>query len=293
APAAAPAAKPAPAAAAAPAADNPPPKPMMPWGSPVQQRARGLSAAQQEHLEALIVRYTTRTRKSKDSVQASRPVLADSRATVGFRFSTKEMLYPIVGDRAAGSRLWDIDGNEYIDFTMGFGVHLFGHTPDFIQQQVTREWQRPLELGARSSLVGEVAARFARVTGLDRVAFSNTGTEAVMTAMRLARAVTGRDKIVMFTHSYHGHADGTLAAANAEGVTETIAPGVPFGSVENMILLDYGSDAALEAIRGMASTLAAVMVEPVQSRNPSLQPVAFLKELRRITEEAGVALIFD
>ncbi len=289
--AAAPAAKPAPAAAAA--ADDRPPKPMMPWGSPVEQRARGLSAVQQEHLEALIVRYTTRTRKSKDSVQASRPVLADSRATVGFRFSTKEMLYPIVGDRAAGSRLWDIDGNEYIDFTMGFGVHLFGHTPDFIQQQVTREWQRPLELGARSSLVGEVAARFARVTGLDRVAFSNTGTEAVMTAMRLARAVTGRDKIVMFTHSYHGHADGTLAAANAEGVTETIAPGVPFGSVENMILLDYGSDAALEAIRGMASTLAAVMVEPVQSRNPSLQPVAFLKELRRITEQAGVALIFD
>jgi glutamate-1-semialdehyde aminotransferase len=105
------------------------------------------------------VRYTSRTRKSKESVQASRPVLADSRATVGFRFSTKEMLYPIVGDRAAGSRLWDIDGNEYIDFTMGFGVHLFGHSPDFIQQQVTREWQRPLELGARSSLVGEVAAR--------------------------------------------------------------------------------------------------------------------------------------
>ncbi|MDP9587245.1 UNVERIFIED_ORG: amino acid adenylation domain-containing protein [Burkholderia contaminans] len=293
APAAGPATKPAPATVAAAAADNRPAKPMMPWGSPVEQRARGLSAVQQEHLEALIVRYTTRTRKSKESVQASRPVLADSRATVGFRFSTKEMLYPIVGDRAAGSRLWDIDGNEYIDFTMGFGVHLFGHTPDFIQHQVTREWQRPLELGARSSLVGEVAARFARVTGLDRVAFSNTGTEAVMTAMRLARAVTGRDKIVMFTHSYHGHADGTLAAANAEGVTETIAPGVPFGSVENMVLLDYGSDAALEAIREMASTLAAVMVEPVQSRNPSLQPVAFLKELRRITEEAGIALIFD
>ncbi|KWE72114.1 non-ribosomal peptide synthetase [Burkholderia ubonensis] len=287
----APATKPAP--AVAPASDNQPRKPMMPWGSPVEQRARGLSAVQQEHLEALIVRYTTRTRKSKESVQASRSVLADSRATVGFRFSTKEMLYPIVGDRAAGSRLWDIDGNEYIDFTMGFGVHLFGHTPEFIQQQVTREWQRPLELGARSSLVGEVAARFARVTGLDRVAFSNTGTEAVMTAMRLARAVTGRDKIVMFTHSYHGHADGTLAAANAEGVTEAMAPGVPFGSVENMVLLDYGSDAALETIRGMASTIAAVLVEPVQSRNPSLQPVAFLKELRRITEEAGAALIFD
>jgi amino acid adenylation domain-containing protein len=269
------------------------PRPMMPWGSPVERRARGLSPTQQEHLESLITRYTRRTRKSKESVQESRAVLADSRATVGFRFSTKEMLYPIVGDRAAGSQLWDIDGNQYVDFTMGFGVHLFGHAPDFIQNQVTREWERHLELGARSNLVGEVAARFARVTGLDRVAFSNTGTEAVMTAMRLSRAVTGRDTIVMFTHSYHGHADGTLAAANPDGGTEAVAPGVPAGSVENIIVLEYGSEATLEKIRTLAPTLAAVIVEPVQSRNPSLQPIAFLKEIRQITEASGTALIFD
>ncbi len=269
------------------------PRPMMPWGNPVEQRARGLSPTQQDHLEGLIARYTARTRKSKDSVQASRAVLADSRAAVGFRFSTKEMLYPIVGERAAGSRLWDIDGNEYIDFTMGFGVHLFGHAPEFIQKAVAREAQRTLELGARSSLAGEVAERFTRMTGLDRVAFSNTGTEAVMTAMRLARAITGRDTIVIFTHSYHGHADGTLAAARPDGGTDAVAPGVPAGAVENVVLLDYGADAALEAIRNLAPTLAAVMVEPVQSRNPSLQPVAFLKEIRRITEEAGAALIFD
>jgi amino acid adenylation domain-containing protein len=269
------------------------PRPMMPWGSPVERRARGLSPTQQEHLESLISRYTRRTRKSKESVQESRAVLADSRATVGFRFSTKEMLYPIVGDRAAGSQLWDIDGNQYVDFTMGFGVHLFGHAPDFIQNQVTREWERHLELGARSSLVGEVAARFARITGLDRVAFSNTGTEAVMTAMRLSRAVTGRDTIVMFTHSYHGHADGTLAAANPDGGTEAVAPGVPAGSVENIIVLEYGSEATLGKIRTLAPMLAAVIVEPVQSRNPSLQPIAFLKEIRQITEASGTALIFD
>jgi|GEM_PF-132459 len=269
------------------------PRQMMPWGNPVEQRARGLSPVQQAHLEGLIARYTARTRKSKDSVQASRAVLADSRAAVGFRFSTKEMLYPIVGERAAGSRLWDIDDNEYIDFTMGFGVHLFGHAPEFIQTAVAREARRTLELGARSALAGEVAARFARMTGLDRVAFSNTGTEAVMAAMRLARAITGRDTIVIFTHSYHGHADGTLAAARPDGGTDAMAPGVPAGSVENMVLLDYGSESALETIRNLAPTLAAVMVEPVQSRNPSLQPIAFLKEVRRITEESGTALIFD
>ena len=276
---------------AAPAAEAP--KPMMPWGNPVEQRARGLTPVQQQHLEDLIGRFTAKTRRSKESVQASRSVVADSRASVGFRFSTKEMLYPIVGERTSGSKLWDIDGNEYIDFTMGFGVHLFGHAPDFLQTAIDRELRQNLELGARSPLVGEVAERFARMTGLDRVAFSNTGTEAVMTAMRLARAVTGRDAIVMFTHSYHGHSDGTLAAANPEGGTTAIAPGVPAGSVENILVLDYGSDAALESIRALGPSLAAVIVEPVQSRNPSLQPVAFLKELRSITEQSGTALIFD
>lgn len=268
-------------------------KPMMPWGNPVEQRARGLTPVQQQHLEALIDRFTTKTRLSKESVQASRSVVADSRASVGFRFSTKEMLYPIVGERTSGSKLWDIDGNEYIDFTMGFGVHLFGHAPEFLQSAIERELKRSLELGARSPLVGEVAERFARMTGLDRVAFSNTGTEAVMTAMRLARAVTGRDIIVMFTHSYHGHSDGTLAAANPDGGTDAIAPGVPAGSVENILVLDYGSDAALETIRILGPSLAAVIVEPVQSRNPSLQPAAFLKELRSITKQSSTALIFD
>jgi amino acid adenylation domain-containing protein len=270
--------------------------PLLPWGTPADKRAQGLTPAQQEHLENLIQRYTARTRKSKESVQQSRGPLADSRATVGFRFSTKEMLYPIVGERSNGSRLWDIDGNEYIDFTMGFGVHLFGHRPPFINEAVAREFEAGVELGARSNLAGEVAERFARLTGHDRVAFSNSGTEAVMAAMRLARAGTGREKIVIFNHSYHGHADGTLAAVrNEQGkpVTYPMAPGVPKGVVESIVVLEYGAAEALETIRAQAGELAAVMVEPVQSRNPSLQPVEFLREVRKITEAAGAALIFD
>jgi amino acid adenylation domain-containing protein len=270
--------------------------PLLPWGTPAEQRARGLTPTQQKHLEDLIQRYTERTRKSKESVQQYRGPLADSRATVGFRFSTKEMLYPIVGDRSSGSRLWDIDGNEYIDFTMGFGVHLFGHRPPFIDDAVRKEFETGVELGARSSLAGEVAERFVRLTGHDRVAFSNSGTEAVMAAMRLARAGTGREKIVIFNHSYHGHADGTLAAVRDEQgkqVTYPLAPGVPNGVVESVVVLDYGTDEALETIRALGGELAAVMVEPVQSRNPSLQPVEFLREVRKITEACGTALIFD
>lgn len=286
-----------PAPAVAPAKNNSAardqPSALMPWGSPVEQRTRGLLPRQRQHLEDLTARYTARTRKSKEAVQLSRPVLADSRAAVGFRFSTKEMLYPIVGDRSAGSKLWDIDGNEYVDFTMGFGVHLFGHSPDFIQRAITQELGRSLELGARSDLVGEVAALCARITGHERVAFCNSGTEAVMAALRLARAATGRDRVVMFANSYHGHADGTLASGGPENGGVPIAPGVPSGAVENMIVLEYGTESALETIRSCAGTLAAVIVEPVQSRNPSLQPVAFLRELRRITEKSETALIFD
>ncbi|MET0647638.1 MAG: amino acid adenylation domain-containing protein [Pyrinomonadaceae bacterium] len=270
--------------------------PLLPWGTPAEKRAQGLSPAQQKHLEDLIERYCRRTRRSKESAQRHRASLADSRATVGFRFSTKEMLYPIVGERSRGARLWDIDGNEYIDFTMGFGVHLFGHTPPFVNEAVAEEFGRGVELGARSDLVGEVAERFARVTGHDRVAFSNSGTEAVMAAVRLARARTGRDKLVIFNHSYHGHSDGTLAAARRENglaVTYPVAPGVPGGVVESVVVLDYGTAETLDTIRALGDELAAVLVEPVQSRNPSLQPAEFLREVRAITEACGAALIID
>jgi len=270
--------------------------PPMPWGNPVEIRARGLTEQQHQHLEALISRYTARTRQSKERTQQYRSVLADSRATVGFRLSTKEMLYPIWGARSSGSRTWDVDNNEYIDFTMGFGVHLFGHKPDFIQEALREDLESAVELGARSPLVGEVASLFTELTGLDRVAFCNSGTEAVMAAVRLARAVTGRDTIVIFTNAYHGHADTTLARAQNSGgqlITVPMAPGVPAGIATDILVLDYGTDEALEIIRKRGHQLAAVMVEPVQSRHLKQQPRAFLQELRAITRETGTALIFD
>jgi len=117
-----------------------------------------------------------------------------------------------------------------------------------------------------------------------------------MAAMRLARAGTGREKIVIFNHSYHGHADGTLAAVRNEdgnAITYPMVPGVPDGAVGSIVVLEYGTDKALETIRALGEELAGVMVEPVQSRNPSLQPVEFLREVRKITEACGAALIFD
>ncbi len=276
--------------------EKPKSKIIMPgWGVP-EIRAKGLSLKQQRHLEALIARYTKRSKNSKQFAQTYRTGLADSRTSVGFRLTTKEMLYPIVGKRAKGVRFWDIDDNEYIDITMGFGVYLFGHHPSFITEALEAVPKDDVPLGPRSPLVGEVTELITEFTGMERVAFTNSGTEAVMTALRLARAATGRTKIVMFEHAYHGHSDGTLAEPRwQDGILSSVpfAPGTPLGAVQDMLVLEYGSEQSLEFIRAHAHEWAAVLVEPVQSRRPDIQPKAFLKQLRQITQEAGCLLIFD
>ncbi len=261
---------------------------------PVQPGAAGgLSERQRQHLSELVERFTLRTAASKQLARQYRPVLADSRAVVGFRLSIKEMLYPIVGAGADGARLRDLDGNEYLDITMGFGVHLFGHRPPFVTAAVEEQLRQGIEMGPRPALAGEVAALVCELTGMERATFCNSGTEAVMTALRLARARTGRMKVAIFTGSYHGHSDGTLARAQGNGLSVPLAPGIPPHVAEDVLVLEYGSPRALELLHAHANELAAVLVEPVQSRHPELQPREFLHELRAWTQAAGVVLIFD
>jgi amino acid adenylation domain-containing protein/non-ribosomal peptide synthase protein (TIGR01720 family) len=259
-------------------------------------RVRGLTPQQSSHLEDLIARYTQRTQTSKKLTQTYRRVLADNRASVGFRFSTKEMLYPLVGERSHGSLMWDVDGNEYIDISMGFGVNLFGHNPDFITSAIAQQLQQGMQVGPQTRLAGEVAQLICELTKLERACFCNSGTEAVMTALRLARLATGRNKIVMFSGSFHGNFDSTLAMATAGNENPSalpIASGIAPTMVEDVLVLDYDNPQSLEIIKAHAHELAAVLVEPVQSRKPDLQPKQFLQELRRLTKEAGVVLIFD
>jgi len=251
---------------------------------------------QQKYLKSLIERYTARTKTSKQFMQTYLPILADPRASEAFDPILKEMCYPIVGKRSLGTRIWDVDDNEYMDVMMGFGVNLFGHNPPFIKQALQEQLENGIHLGPQSELAGEVAELICELTGMERVAFSNTGTEAVMTAIRLARTVTDRNKIVMFSGSYHGHFDGTLAKTQSENGNPSalpIAPGVLPKFVEDVLVLDYGNPQSLEVIKSHANELAAVLVEPVQSRRPQIQPKTFLQELRQITEASGIALIFD
>jgi glutamate-1-semialdehyde aminotransferase len=127
---------------------------------------------------------------------------------------------------------------------------------------------------------------------MERITFCNSGTEAVMTALRLARAATKRARIVTFTDSYHGHFDGVLGLAGAHG-SIPITPGVLNAFVEDVLILDYGAEQALATIAEQAGNLAAILIEPVQSRSPTRQPREFLQEVRRITARTGTAMIFD
>src|SRR5260370_3716413 len=202
----------------------------------------------------------------------------------------------MVTDRSSGSKFWAVDGNEYLDILNGYGPTMFGHAPKFVTDAVAEQLRLGFEIGPQSPLAGKVAELICEFTGMERVTFCNTGSEAVMAALRLSRTVTGRNKIVMFAGSYHGTFDEVLVKGVGKGGTPRsvpIAPGIPREKVENVFVLDYGTPESLAFIKEHAHELAAVLVEPVQSRHPALQPKEFLKEVRKITLEAGAALIFD
>ena len=264
---------------------------------PLDKKAGALDARQRAHLDGLITRLNARCRGSKGLTQQNRSFLANKRATAGYRQLWKELIYPLVLERAQGSRVWDVDGNEYVDLTMGFGALLFGHSPQFITDAIKAQLDKGLQIGGHTPLTGEVAKLIRELTGVERVAFCNSGTEAVMGALRLARTVTGREKIALFEGCYHGTFDGIMvrgeATADHRLRTLPMAPGVPQKMIEDVLLLRYNDPQSIEILKEHAHELAAVLIEPPRSRRPDVQPRHFLHELRALTEEAGAALIFD
>jgi amino acid adenylation domain-containing protein len=265
--------------------------------SPYRDRGQsGLTERQQAYLDDLICRYIAKTRQSKERTQAHRAHFADPRTVAGFQKLWKEITYPIITTRSAGCRMWDVDGNEYTDITMGFGACLFGHGPEFVRDALRAQIEKGIEIGPQSEVAGEVASLVCEFTGMDRATFCNTGSEAVMGAVRVARTVTGRDMVVMFAGDYHGvHDEVLLRGTVVDGVRRSvpIAPGIPREAGANVIILDYGAPESLDYLRRHGEEIAAVLVEPVQGRRPEIQPVEFLREVRAVTEKTGTALIFD
>ncbi|WP_341367373.1 non-ribosomal peptide synthetase/type I polyketide synthase [Yoonia sp. BS5-3] len=251
--------------------------------------------AQLTFVDEVCKAYSDKFPTSKARAQEGRRALADPRTASGFRSEWKELVFPVIAETSKGARLVDPDGNAFVDLVNGFGQTAFGHAPDFVTKAVAAQMEKGFAIGPQTQLAHEVAQKFLAVTGHDRVTFCNTGSEAVMAAMRLARAVTGRDTVVCFKGDYHGQFDEVLVKGRKSGDPTALpaVAGVPAGSVKNMVVLDYGSDAALDWIRDNIGEIAAVLIEPVQSRHPELRPRAFCEEVRRVTADNGAALILD
>ncbi|HEX2080480.1 MAG TPA: aminotransferase class III-fold pyridoxal phosphate-dependent enzyme, partial [Longimicrobium sp.] len=256
----------------------------------------GLTARQREYLDGFMARYAERTRASKAHQARYHVPLADSRVTARFRRAWKEILYPVVSDRARGSRVWDLDGNEYVDIGQAFGCSLFGHAPDFVSRAIQDQVERGYGVGPQSALAGRAAELVCELGGNQRAVFCNSGTEAVMGAIRAARAYTGRTKIAYFAGSYHGWSDvvlGRLLSAGGGREVRPSAPGVPELPLGDVLMLPFDDPESLRVLAEQMRDIALVMVEPVQSRRPDMRPQAFLRELRRMTREAGTLLHFD
>ena len=258
-----------------------------------REASAALDDKQRRALSAFTANYTAATARSKSFTASHRAAMADPRVVSGFNPLWKELVYPIVVDRSKGCRVWDLDDNEYIDVVSGFGSTYLGYQPQFITDAIADQMERGYELGPQHPLTADVTELIREMTGVDRVAFCNTGSEAVMGAMRCARTVTGRELIVIFTDSYHGIFDEVIVRGTPALRSIAAAPGILASAVENVLVLEYGHPKSLEVIRERGEEVAAVMVEPIQRRNPTLQPRTFLHDLRGLTEEIGAALIFD
>lgn len=205
---------------------------------------------------------------------------------------------PPVIERAQGSHIHDIDGNRYIDYVMSWGPLILGHREERVVAAIGKALRRGTSFGAATELEIELAERIVtHVPSAEKVRLVNSGTEAAMSAIRLARAVTGRDLIVKFAGGYHGHADGLLVEAGSGATTLGIpsSPGVPRAYAALTAVLPYNdSDAVRALFAERGPEVAAVLVEPVAGNMGVVAPAeGFLETLRSVTREAGALLIFD
>jgi acyl transferase domain-containing protein len=260
----------------------------------IKKKSEGtLSSSQMKFIDQFSQKYNGKTKGSKEYTQRHRPHLSDPRAVAGFNPLFKEILYPIVVEKSSGSKLWDIDGNEYVDLLNGFGSNFFGYSAPFVSQAVREQMEKGLEIGPQSVLAGEVAEMICKATNFDRAAFCNTGSEAVLGALRIARTVTGKNKIAMFAGAYHGIFNEVITRGKRDFGALPASPGIPREAVQNMMVFDYGVEESLQEIEKRSSDLAAVIIEPVQSRAPELQPREFLQKLRDIATRQNIVYIFD
>jgi len=205
---------------------------------------------------------------------------------------------PIVMESGKGSKIYDADGNEYIDYVLSWGPLILGHANDRVVGKLKEVVEKGTSFGANTEIENKLAKLvIERVPSIEMVRMVNSGTEATMSAIRLARGYTGRDLIMKFEGSYHGHGDSLLIKAGSGVATLGLpdSPGVPSSIASNTITVPFNDlDSVKLAFEKYGKNIAAVIMEPVCGNMGVVPPEnAFLQEMRKITEQNGSLLIFD
>lgn len=244
--------------------------------------------------------YESKTKRSKEIYEEARKLLPGGVAGNGAFMKP----YPLYIDRAKGSKVIDVDGNEYIDLLCGSGPMILGHSPDRVIEAVKKRLDLGTNIILSTELILELAKKIIKhMTSIEMLRFVNSGSEATYMTMRAARAYTKKDKIAKFEGNYHGQHDFALICtrsigqgpiSNPLGVTESA--GIPKCVLENIVILPYNNiEASISLIKRHAHQLAAVIMEPVAGFSMGAIPAdkEFIREVRRVTEDNGVLLIFD
>ena len=205
---------------------------------------------------------------------------------------------PLFIERAHGSRIWDVDGNEYIDYVASWGPMVLGHAHPQVVSALQRAAERGTSYGAPTALEVEIASLIVEaVPSVELVRMVNSGTEAVMSAIRLARGHTGRDKLIKFEGCYHSHSDGLLVRAGSGATTFGVPDslGVPDDYARNTLLAPFNDlEAVKDLVHANPGQVACIVLEPIAGNMGVIPPrEGFLEGLRGLCDEDGIILIFD
>lgn len=245
-----------------------------------------------------------KTTQSKALYEKNKKYLTDG---VGSYFHKAQYQdYPIAASHARGSKLYDVDGNEYVDYVAGFGPMLLGHCPRAVTDAVKVQLEKGTHFSAPTKELGELAKRLTEIIpSAQQVCFQNSGTEVVMYALRLARAYTGKYKVVKFEGQYHGWSDEEKITISADSVAELGDRNCPnkiihtkgqrLSSADDLIVLPWNDLDLLESVfQEKKDEIAAVIMEPVMCDSGPILPLpGYLEGVRKLTKEYGILLIFD
>ncbi|MCK0473547.1 glutamate-1-semialdehyde 2,1-aminomutase [Halalkalibacter sp. APA_J-10(15)] len=235
--------------------------------------------------------------KSKQAFEEAKPLMPGGVNSPVRAFKSVKM-DPVFMEKGEGTRIYDVDGNEYIDYVLSWGPLILGHADPQVISALKETAEKGTSFGAPSELETKLAKLvIERVPSIEVVRMVNSGTEATMSALRLARGYTGRSKILKFEGCYHGHGDSLLIKAGSGVATLGLpdSPGVPEEVAKNTITVPYNDLESVRYVFGQfGDDLAGVIIEPVAGNMGVVPPQqGFLEELRKMTEENGTLLIFD